>query len=85
MKLKRKQRFETREYPETGNYAVWDLLKNDWYRVNGELIKDWSKARSEERCKNLQRLFEYANPLPFLNEEMSGPDFMDPDWAFKNL
>ena len=82
MNLKRKQRFEPRIYDEIGNYAVYDLLKDQWYLVNDKPILDFHKAEIEERCQNLQRLFEFANPLPFLDEEMSGPDFMDSDYIF---
>lgn len=81
MNFKRKQRFEERECSEPGGlYAVWDLIINDWYKVGGEKLKDWSKTKSEERCNNLQKQFEWANPFGFLEAEMSGPDFMDDEY-----
>ena len=82
MNLKRKQRFEPRIYDEIGNYAVYDLLKERCYLVNEKPIMGCQKSEIEERCQNLQRLFEFANPLPFLDEEMSGPDLMNPDYVF---
>lgn len=81
MNFKRKQRFVTRVCPEAGGlYAVWDLLNYNWYKVGGKILKDWSKAKSEERCNNLQRQFEFANPFPFLDETISGPNFMDDEY-----
>ena len=73
----RPTRFEPRTYPGTAQWAVWDLLKQDWYLLNGKVLTDQEESESLERCQNLQRLFEFANPLPFLDENDSGPDFMD--------
>ena len=75
-------RFEPRIYDEIGNYAVYDLLKDRWHLAFGEPILDVCKEKIEKRCMNLQRQFEFANPEPFLDENMSGPDFMDPEFIF---
>lgn len=78
---KRPLRFEPRSHG--AQWAVWDLLKDRWYEPQGEPLLDWFHKDCEKRCQNLQRLFEFANPLPFLDENESGPEFMDPDYLFK--
>lgn len=80
---KRPRRFEPRQYDEKGNWAVWDLLKDRWYKPYDHPVISLDKAEIEERCQNFQRIFEFGNPLPFLDPEESGPDFMEPDYAFK--
>ena len=81
---KRPMRFEPRIIEGT-TWAVYDLLFQKWYEpYQGQTITSIDLEEIEKRCQNLQRAFEFANPLPFLDENDSGPDFMDPDYVLKN-